>query len=462
MSTALQPRPGNASLVPFGLGSSHPVAYGPVARAAWDNRAVLGHALEVLQTPCTHCSTSGVHLCEPRLAALVDHHRAPIVPFDVRDTERLRALSADELRALGRVRAPLIRTRRGFEAVGWDDALLHAAPHGSAVWAPAVRGLTDEVYAAIAQVAEQVVFPDAPAVPGAANTEDLDEADCIVIWDVPIAERAPDLLRHLARARRRGARVVAIGAPDPSIEVHRFPNTWRAALFGEVAVDTWFRARDPEAVVEAYLNPSRDLRARTGLAAAHLEQLRHELDGGRVIQIVDRVRPAFVELQQALGRSGVGTGILRVPEGHGIEAASQLGLSGTDVTDADWCVVFGEAGGVPASTRVFVDTHLRPAMLAPADKVVVLPVQPAATQRGGGWISADGRVYASVGASRFGGTVARAAWSIPAQLVAAADPARSGDVPETLDPIRAALRELPAYRNTENLQPGAWARVPRV
>ena len=133
-------RPSFASLRPFGLGLPREHHLAAAASAAWRSRHALRFGLDVLRHGvCCDCplgshgwrddAIDGAHLCARRLRSL---HRWTAPPFDpgaLPDLSTLRGLSAERLRALGRVPVPLI-LRAGearFVPASWNDAINLAA-----------------------------------------------------------------------------------------------------------------------------------------------------------------------------------------------------------------------------------------------------------------------------------------------------------------------------------------------
>ena len=122
--------------VPFGIGRDKPQHYRDMARAAWANRDNLAYAWRILNHGvCDGCSLgpyglkdnviSGTHLCMTRLN-LLRLNTMPAAPDErFADLARLRALSNEELHALGRVPYPMVLRAgdRGFRRLSWDEAL---------------------------------------------------------------------------------------------------------------------------------------------------------------------------------------------------------------------------------------------------------------------------------------------------------------------------------------------------
>src|SRR5438552_7741220 len=107
--------------VPFGLlVATKPRHYREMLRVLWRNRGRWRYALRILRHGvCDGCSLGprglrddvipGIHLCLTRLGLLKLNTMGPIPDAALSDIERLRSLSGEELRRLGRVPYPLLR-----------------------------------------------------------------------------------------------------------------------------------------------------------------------------------------------------------------------------------------------------------------------------------------------------------------------------------------------------------------
>src|SRR5512142_21308 len=125
-----------ASWKPFGIGEQRPNGFGEVFRAMAENRDALGYAWRILQHGCCDgCSLGtrglrdwtipGVHLCNVRLRLLRLNTMPPFDPALLADAAPLRGKTGAELRALGRLSAPMLRRRGepGFRRVAWAEAM---------------------------------------------------------------------------------------------------------------------------------------------------------------------------------------------------------------------------------------------------------------------------------------------------------------------------------------------------
>ena len=132
----------------------------------------------------------------------------------------------DHLRAEDRLREPLLRVRRrGFEPVGYDEAVRETArglrEAGGSVAVAFSGGETVEQASALARLVRQglggstAILPDDldPAVDTfrAPLSAIRDAEICLVLGDEPVIERAPIVDLWLRSARRAGAEVVTVG-----------------------------------------------------------------------------------------------------------------------------------------------------------------------------------------------------------------------------------------------------------
>src|SRR5687768_8393491 len=136
-----------------------------MARIAWENRDQWPFAWRILRDGvCDGCAlgTSGLsdwtlpgtHLCMVRLELMRLNTAPALDPATLADASRLSTLSSAELRDLGRLPHPMMRSsgERGFRRIGWEDALDRIAaelraidPCRLAMYLTS-RGLTNEVY----------------------------------------------------------------------------------------------------------------------------------------------------------------------------------------------------------------------------------------------------------------------------------------------------------------------------
>src|SRR5512132_1106523 len=127
-------------VVPFGLGQTKPKHFRDMAKVIWKNRDNLPYAWKVLSRGvCDGCALGvagfhdwtldSMHLCMTRLHLLRLNTMPPFDPERLTDIADLRRLSNRELRELGRLAFPMVRTRGSdaFRRISWDDALSRIA-----------------------------------------------------------------------------------------------------------------------------------------------------------------------------------------------------------------------------------------------------------------------------------------------------------------------------------------------
>src|SRR5213078_673208 len=116
----------------FGLGQQKPHHYLEMAKIVWENRDELPFAWRILNDGvCDGCAlgtsglsdwtVSGPHLCMVRLELLRLNTAPALDPSILSDVASLRSQSSKELRALGRLGAPLLRRHGepGFLVASW-------------------------------------------------------------------------------------------------------------------------------------------------------------------------------------------------------------------------------------------------------------------------------------------------------------------------------------------------------
>jgi hypothetical protein len=163
------------SISPFGLGRQKPHHYFEAARIAWENRDQLPFAWRILRNGvCDGCAlgTSGMsdwtlpgpHLCMVRLELMRLNTAPALDPSVLEDAATLSLRSSRELRELGRLPHPMMRSRGepGFHRISWDEALNRIADELRAIDPPRFamyltsRGLTNETYYAAQKFARFV------------------------------------------------------------------------------------------------------------------------------------------------------------------------------------------------------------------------------------------------------------------------------------------------------------------
>jgi len=376
------------SPVPFGLGRDKPQDYREALVALWNNRERLGPAWAVLsQGVCDGCSLGsrgladdthpGLHLCRRRLETLAAKTRGPLLPADLLHVERLRGLPVEEL---GRLPVPFVRrdSERGFRRVSWDTALREAESvlDGASGLSLASSVTHETAFAAqaLATLLDMSCWATGLERWGAARTElvparfdALLDADLILLWGVTAERDQPMLLAWLDEAKRRGARVVALGTGPMHAWV---PSRATSALFGTRIVDDLVAAKDLDGLLGCLLKT---------LGTAHAEHV-HAGPG---------VRPAEIAwLARLVGRASRAVSVCqRLPSGLGAlhgegaggvvlldEAANAAGLWEQGLRGGEHaCIGVGTA--LTGDRRVYVAETLRPDMLEDTALTVLLPAQ---------------------------------------------------------------------------------------
>src|SRR5512140_1937623 len=118
--------------VPFALGQIKPKQFRAIPEAAWQSRHNLSYGWKVLSRGvCDGCALgvagfhdwtiSGVHLCMTRLNLLRLNTMPAMDPSRLVDVGALERLNNAQLRDLGRLSYPMLRTKGacGFERISW-------------------------------------------------------------------------------------------------------------------------------------------------------------------------------------------------------------------------------------------------------------------------------------------------------------------------------------------------------
>ncbi len=270
---------GLARWVPFGLGQTKPQHFRDMSRIVWKNRDNLGYAWKVIsQGVCDGCALGvaglhdwtipGVHLCMTRLNLLRLNTMPALDPSLLSDVSRLRSLSNEQLRELGRLPYPFLRERGqpGFRRMTWDEAhqrigrrFRESDPRRLAFFVTA-RGVTNEVYYVAQKVARFLGTNNvdnaarlchAPstgamkhALGYAASTcsyKDWYGTDLIVFFGANPANDQPVTTKYLHEAKRLGTKVALVNPYlEPGMRRYWVPSSTRSALFGTDIADWWF------------------------------------------------------------------------------------------------------------------------------------------------------------------------------------------------------------------------------
>lgn len=273
---------GIVSLVPFGLGRRKPQHFREMAEVLWENRDQLLYASRILtQGVCDGCSLGprglrddvlpGVHLCASRLRLLRNNTIGPFDPDIVADASRWATATDRELRALGRLPAPLLRRRgdAGFRRISWDEALaltgeaLRQCPPQRQAWFASSKGITNEAYYAFTKAARlsgtnNVDFCarlcHAASVSGLSRSigvgaptcslTDLIGTDLVLLWGTNLANNQPVAVKYLHHAKKRGTRIVVINAAlEEGLRGYWVPSIAGSALFGSKLMDDFVKVR---------------------------------------------------------------------------------------------------------------------------------------------------------------------------------------------------------------------------
>ena len=264
------------SPVPFGLGQDKPKHFRDMARIWWKNRDQLEYATRILKDGvCDGCALGttgvrdftleGIHLCNVRLELLRLNTMGALDPAVLEDVEGLGRLEGDELRALGRIPFPIVRTRgdAGFHRISWDaaldlvaDELRRIDPKRWAVYLTS-RGITNEVYYATQKVvrflgsnnvdnsARVCHAPSTTAlrrsIGYAASTcsySDWIGTDLLVFIGSHVANNQPVATKYMYHAKEQGTRIAVVNSfREAAMERYWIPSILDSALFGTKLAD---------------------------------------------------------------------------------------------------------------------------------------------------------------------------------------------------------------------------------
>jgi molybdopterin-dependent oxidoreductase alpha subunit len=266
-------------MLPFGLGRQKPHHYREMLKVAWDNRDELPFMWRILRDGvCDGCAlgTSGLsdwtlpgtHLCMVRLELMRLNTAPALDPSQLADVSPLAARSSADLRGLGRLPEPMIRSKgdRGFRVIAWDDALDRIAGHlrgidpSRAAFYLTSRGITNEVYYAAQKAARflgtnhvdnsarlchaaSTAAMKATLGYGASTCSYADwlDADLIVLLGSNVANNQPVTTKYLHHAKQRGAQIAVVNTfREPGLERYWVPSIASSAMFGTALADHWF------------------------------------------------------------------------------------------------------------------------------------------------------------------------------------------------------------------------------
>ncbi len=273
---------GIAGLVPFGLDTTKPRHYREALGVLWENRDSLPYAWRILNHGvCDGCSLGprgmqddvlpGMHVCMSRMKLLRNNTVGPFDPSAIADIEKLRGMSNDELRALGRVPYPFVYRKgdRGFSRISWDQALKIAGdiyketePDRTA-WFATSKGLTNETYYTFTKTARLMGTNNvdfcarlchAASVSGLMQTigygaptcslSDWIGTDLLILWGTNLANNQPVSVKYLAKAKELGTRIVVINTVyEKGLAAYWIPSQVKSALFGSRLMDDFIQVR---------------------------------------------------------------------------------------------------------------------------------------------------------------------------------------------------------------------------
>ncbi len=263
----------------FGIGRQKPHHYLEMARIAWENRDQLPFALRILQSGvCDGCAlgTSGLsdwtipgtHLCMVRLELMRLNTAPALDAATLSRVAPLEAQSSRELRALGRLAEPMLRSpgEAGFRTISWDEALdriareLRGVPPDRVAIYLTSRGITNEVYYAAQKAARFLGtnhVDNSARLCHAASTSGMKatlghgastcsytdwlHADLIVLFGSNVANNQPVTTKYLHHAKKNGAAIAVVNPyREPGLERYWIPSIAGSAVFGTSLADEWF------------------------------------------------------------------------------------------------------------------------------------------------------------------------------------------------------------------------------
>ncbi len=268
------------SLVPYGLNQQHPNNYRDILDSVWENRDSLGYAFRILSDGCCDgCSLGtsgmhdwtmkGIHLCSVRLQLLRLNTMPAMDAHLFEDASTLRGLSERKLRKMGRLPAPMVRSKgdKGFRVISWDEAIgrvaaaLREVDPTRLAWYMTSRGLTNEAYYAHQKVARflgtnhvdtSARICHAPSTSGLSATvgcaattcsySDWIGADLVVLVGTNLANNQPVATKYLHYAKKAGTKVFVVNPyQEPGLDRYWIPSVTESALFGTKIADDHFQ-----------------------------------------------------------------------------------------------------------------------------------------------------------------------------------------------------------------------------
>jgi molybdopterin-dependent oxidoreductase alpha subunit len=268
-----------ASKKPFGIGEQHPNNFAEITRAIRENRDQAGYAWRILsQGVCDGCALGvaglhdwtmdGPHLCNIRLR-LLRLNTMPALDTDLlADVASLRKRKSAELRDLGRLPFPMMRTagEPGFRRITWDTALdaiagrIRASSPERIGFYLTSRGTPNETYY-VAQKAVRAMGTNsvdnaarichAPSSVALKQTLGIGATTCsygdwigtdlLVFIGANPANNQPVTTKYMYYAKKAGTKIVSINTyREPGMETYWIPSVVESALFGTKLTDETF------------------------------------------------------------------------------------------------------------------------------------------------------------------------------------------------------------------------------
>ena len=267
-----------ASLIPF----RHPENFMEVFRAIWENRDNLPYAYRVLtQGTCDGCALGtngledwtvhGIHLCNVRLRLLRLSTIGEMDMSRLHDVSALQNMRGRELRAMGRICAPMIREAgdAGFREISWDEALdiiaekIRATEADRSYFYLTSRGIPNETYYSVQKAVRAMgtnnvdnaarichspsTFGLKDALGVAATTcsySDMIGTDVVTFFGSNVASNQPVVMKYLYHAKKAGTKVVMVNPyREPGMEEYWIPSDLESAVFGTKMTDEFYQIR---------------------------------------------------------------------------------------------------------------------------------------------------------------------------------------------------------------------------
>lgn len=266
-------------LIPLGVAFRKPRHFYDMIGILWKNRDNLLYAWKVItKGVCDGCAlgvaglkdwtVQGPHLCMTRLNLLRLNTVDCISDENLKDLSKLRKMTNQELRELGRIPYPLI-LRKGssaLERISWDEAYdrmvqkIKKTDTQRMAFFVTARGVTNEIYYVAQKVARFLGTnhidnaarichsPSTVAMKAsiglAASTcgyKDWYGTDLIVFFGSNPANDQPVSTKYLHEAKKLGTKVVIVNPYfEPGMKRYWVPSSLDSALLGTDIADYWF------------------------------------------------------------------------------------------------------------------------------------------------------------------------------------------------------------------------------